>query len=112
MRHRPLALSAVLLLWGCFRATGQCLTDEMCPAGLVCERSSGQCKPGRDGGGTDGGGTDGGVLPPDMVACPIYPPGGGGGKNRPEVLVPGGQYQIEGASFTVPDFHLDVFLVT
>lgn len=48
--------------------------------------------------------------PPDM--CPSYPPGGGGGLNRPEVSVMGGSAQIEAVSLTVADFYLDVFEVT
>jgi formylglycine-generating enzyme required for sulfatase activity len=49
---------------------------------------------------------------PDMLVCPSYPAGGGGGKGRPEVLVKGGRYEIEGKQFDVANFYLDVFEVT
>ncbi|MCS6912210.1 MAG: formylglycine-generating enzyme family protein [Myxococcota bacterium] len=51
-------------------------------------------------------------APPDLRPCPNYPVGGGGGQNRPEVLVPGGMYRIDGVMFQVKDFYLDVFEVT
>lgn len=50
--------------------------------------------------------------PADMTVCPAYPAGGGGGTDRPQVLVPGGQYSIGQMLYSAADFYLDVFLVT
>jgi formylglycine-generating enzyme required for sulfatase activity len=52
------------------------------------------------------------AAPPDLGRCPGYMTGGGGGMNRPEVLVPGGTGQVAGVMTTVRDFYLDVFDVT
>ncbi len=52
------------------------------------------------------------VVPPDMRPCPSYPVGGGGGMDRPEILVTKGQGQIGMVQTTVKDFYLDVFDVT
>lgn len=49
---------------------------------------------------------------PDLAQCPVYTAGGGGGRNRPEVLVPGGMGQIGGVIYPVSSFYLDVFEVT
>ncbi len=50
--------------------------------------------------------------PPDLKPCPTYVPGGGGGRDRPEIFVPGGQGQIGIVATKVSDFYLDVFDVT
>ncbi len=52
------------------------------------------------------------LVPPDLRPCPNYPPGGGGGMARPEILVTKGQGQIGMVPTTVKDFYLDVFDVT
>lgn len=53
------------------------------------------------------------ATPRDLMPCPTYPAGGGGGKNRPQVLVPGGMGPMGGmGSYRVEPFKLDVFEVT
>ncbi len=49
---------------------------------------------------------------PDLRACPSYVPGGGGGMNRPQVLIMGGKGQVGNVTTTVKDFFMDVFLIT
>ena len=50
--------------------------------------------------------------PPDMTGCGRDPMGGGGGKGRPEVLVRGGSFMMQGVPVTLVDFWLDVYEVT
>lgn len=53
------------------------------------------------------------VTPPPPDMCPNYPAAGGGGKNRPEVLVPSGNGPVGGSgSYPIAAFYLDVFEVT
>lgn len=50
--------------------------------------------------------------PPDLAECLRDPTAGGGGKDRPEVLVTGGTFDYQGTTATMTDFLLDVYLVT
>lgn len=51
--------------------------------------------------------------PPDMKPCPMYKPGGGGGKDRPEIFLVGGQGPVGGkGSYKILPFFLDVFEIS
>lgn len=51
---------------------------------------------------------------PDLMPCPTYPAGGGGGMNRPEVYLAGGNGPVGGGntSYPIARFRLDVYEVT